>query len=397
MAKRLTDAIVKALPKPEQGNRITYDSDVKGFGCRVTAAGARSFVLSYRTTTGRERRYTIGQFPAWKTTAARAEAAELKKLVDRGGDPLGAIEEARAAPTVADMCERYETEHLPKKRETSARADRLMIAKYIPTTLKHKRVAAVSFSDVDGLHRKITAAGTPIRANRVVALLGKMFSLAIRWGWRADNPAKGIELNPENKRERYLGGDELARLTQALAAHPDQTAANVIRLLLLTGARRGEVLSARWDHFDLTTGVWTKPSSHTKQKKIHRVPLSGPARQLLADLYAARTPDAAYIFPSGRSGQHREGIRRAWTHVCGAAGISGVHVHDLRHSYASILASSGLSLHVVGALLGHTQPRTTARYAHLFDDALRAATERVGAIVSGKPAADVVPLKGGAA
>src|SRR3954454_9038590 len=126
MSQKLTDRIVKNLALPTSGNRVEYDSEVKGFGCRVTAAGARSFILNYRTRGGRERRYTIGQFPAWKVAAARQEAAELKKLVDRGGDPLASIEAERTAPTVADMCIRYEEEHLPKKRERAARDDSSM-------------------------------------------------------------------------------------------------------------------------------------------------------------------------------------------------------------------------------------------------------------------------------
>jgi integrase len=391
MAHRLTDAIVKALPTPERGNRITYDSDVKGFGCRVTAAGARGFVLNYRTRAGRERRYTIGAFPAWKTIAARTEAAEWLKRIDRGEDPLADLEAERAAPTVADLCARYQTDHLPKKRPSSQKSDRQMIERHILPALKHVRVATLTFSDVDGLHRKITAAGTPIRANRVIAVLSKMLSLAIRWGWRPDNPAKGIERNAENKRHRYLAPEELARLTAALAEHKDQQAANIIRLLLLTGARRGEVQAARWADIDLERGVWTKPGATTKQKTLHRVPLSDAAVQLLTGIRDGTDGAGEFVFPGPRG--HRAEIKQNWSAICEAAGIVGVRMHDLRHTYASVLASSGLSLPVIGALLGHTQPATTARYAHLFDDPLRAATERAAAIITGKPSADVVPLK----
>jgi integrase len=260
------------------------------------------------------------------------------------------------------------------------------------------------------MHRKITAHGTPTRANRAAALLSKMLNLAVRWEMRAENPARGLERNHEEKRARYLAGDELRRLTEVLAAHPNQVAANAIRLLLLTGARRGEVLGASWDQFDLETGIWVKPSSHTKQKREHRIPLSAPVRLLLAEMKVTADQRAAkvnqescsFLFPAQRrtrgarhSGGHLAEIKGAWRAICALAGLSGVRVHDLRHSYASILASEGLSLPVIGALLGHTQPGTTARYAHLFDDPLRVATERVGAIVAGngaKPAAEVIEL-----
>jgi integrase len=394
MAQKLTDAIVKGLHAPASGNRIEYDAELKGFGCRITAAGARSFILNYRTRSGRERRYTIGQHPAWKVAAARTEAARLKHLIDLGGDPLADLELGRTAPTVADLCARYETDHLPKKRASSQRDDRSKIARDILPALRHRKLAEVTFTDVDTIHRAITARGSPYAANRTVALLSKMFSLAERWGWipKGSNPAQGIERNQEVKRHRYLAADELERLTEALAKHPDQHAANIIRLLLLTGARRGEVLAARWDQFDLTIGVWVKPGATTKQKTDHRVPLSAPARRLLSDLYAEAGEGAEHVFPGGRDNRHRVEIKRAWRDLCKAAAIDGARMHDLRHTYASMLASANISLPTIGALLGHTQPQTTARYAHLFDDPLRAATERVGALVERNGSADVTPL-----
>jgi len=411
MSQKLTDALVKSLPAPPTGNKVFYDSEVKGFGCRVTAKGARAFILNYRTRAGRERRYTIGSHPDWKTGAARERAKDLKKRIDVGEDPMAAVEADRHAKTVADMCDRYEEEHLPKKRPSSEKSDKSMIRRFVLPEFKHLKVAEVCFSDVDGLHRKITKAGKRYQANRAIALLHKMFALAIRWGWRTDNPAKGIERNQEIRRTRYLSGAELGRLTVVLATYEDQQAANVIRLLLLTGARRGEVLSARWDQLDLTAGIWVKPGSQTKQKTEHRVPLSAPARQLLAELREKAGEHALYVFP-GRGGKdHRQEIKKAWRDLCIAAEIVTVEtekdakgrervivtpsarLHDLRHTYASVLASAGLSLPVIGALLGHTQPQTTQRYAHLFDDPLRAATERVGAIVSGRPIAEVVPIK----
>ena len=177
----------------------------------------------------------------------------------------------------------------------------------------------------------------------------------------------------------------------ALAEHPDQQAANVFRLLLLTGARRGEVLAAKWADIDLAAGVWVKPGATTKQKTLHRVPLSAPARQLLSGLHDGRDK-SDYIFP-GRLGGHRVEVKNNWTALRKATKLKDLRIHDLRHSYASQLVSAGFSLPIIGALLGHTQPSTTHRYAHLQDDPLRAATERVGAIIAGRPAAEVVSLK----
>ena len=208
-----------------------------------------------------------------------------------------------------------------------------------------------------------------------------MFALAIKWRLRPDNPCKGVGRNREDPRKRYLKPEELERLTKTLAKHPDQQGADIFRLLLLTGARRTEVLSAKWEQFDLKEGVWAKPATDTKQKVHHEVPLSAPARQLLARLQ--RDDGTSWLFP-GRSRQHRINIDQSWSLLCKAAGITGLRIHDLRHSYASTLAGAGFSLPVIGALLGHSQPQTTARYAHLFDDPLRKATERAGAILAPK-------------
>jgi integrase len=219
-----------------------------------------------------------------------------------------------------------------------------------------------------------------------------MFSQAIRWGWRQDNPAKGVERNHEEKRQRYLSAAEIATLSTALAEHEDKQAADIVRLLLLTGARKGEVLAMRWQDLDLAEGIWTKPSAHTKTKKPHRVPLSAPAKQLLSELRDAAKADAEFVFP-GRYDGHRVKLDRAWVEICRSAKIASARIHDLRHTYASVLASHGLSLPIIGALLGHTQPATTARYAHLLDDPLRQATEKVGALVGGKPSATVIPFR----
>jgi integrase len=398
-ASGLTDAIVKRLPVPEQGNRIVYDAALPGFGIRVTAADSRSFVLNYWTR-GRERRYTIGGFPNWRTAAARQKARELKRLIDDGGDPLAEIEAEREAPTVADLCDRFEQEHLPRKRPGTAADYKRILANHIrPHFGKHVKVADVTFDDIARLHGKITKAGHSYRANAAVRVANKMFSLAIRWNMRSDNPCRGIERNYESKRKRYLSGEELSRLTAALTKHRDKQTANVFRLLLLTGARRGEVLGMRWADIDFGTKLWTKAASTTKQNADHQVPLSAPTLQLLSEIRAAQSskkkPLGEYVFPGNGDAEHIVNVKRAWRTICKAAKIGGLRVHDLRHSFASQLASSGASLPLIGALLGHSNPTTTHRYAHLFDDPQRAAVERVGAVITaaGQPATEPTPLK----
>jgi integrase len=397
--KHLTDAVVRRLEPPATGNRITYDTVTKGFGARVTAAGARSYVLTYLVrATGRQRRYTIGSADHWMASDARAEAKRLKMLIDQGGDPLRDIEDERAAPVMAKLIERFREEHLPRLREKTRIDYRGMITNYVvPHFGERVKVADVRFADVDALHRSITRDGYKHRANRVASMLSKMFELSIKWGWRETNPVKGVEHNREHARRRYLSPEELQRLTKALAEFSEKDIADAVRLLLLTGARRGEVLSMKWTDLDLTAGTWSKPPSSVKQNDHHQIPLSAPARQLLAERLRRKTDDE-FVFPGRGDRDHLGDFWHSWRKLCKAAGLENFRLHDLRHSYASQLASGGASLPLIGALLGHTQPQTTARYSHLFDDPLRKATEQVGAIIesaAGKPpSAEVVPLKG---
>ena len=381
MSERLTDRTVTKLAKPATGNIIHFDTEVGGLGVRITAAGARAFVLCYRNRAGRQRRLTIGSFGEWTVGAARAEAKELKRQIDAGGDPLGEKVADRDAPTMAELCQRFAAEHLSRKRATTQRHYSGLIERIILPKLGALKVNEIMFTHIDALHRKITAGGAPYQANRAVAVLSKMFNMVIKLGWRTDNPAKGIERNHEDRRERFLSADELTRLGEALDNHPDRQAAAIIALLLLTGARKGEMLAMRWQDLDLDTGTWTKPSAHTKQARIHRVPLSEPARALLTKLRAETAGDVEHVFP-GRLSGHRMEIEKRWRQICKAARIKGLRIHDLRHSYASILVSAGYSLPVIGRLLGHTQAQTTHRYAHLTDDPLRRATEQAGALIT---------------
>lgn len=428
MAEPLTDKLVKDLPKPETGNRITYDGDVRGLGVRVTSAGARSWIFNYRA--GRtERRMTIGDTTAWTVKKARERANELRRLVDGGQDPMADRHADRAAPTVNDLADRFVAEHLPKKRASTQDEYSRLLRVHIRPALGKKRVADLQYGDLEAMHRKI-AATAPYAANRALAVTSKMLNLAIRWQIRTDNPAKGVERAQEEKRERFLVDAEIARLSEALASHPERNSANAVRFLLLTGARKGETLSATWDQIDITAGVWLKPSAATKQRKEHRLPLSAPALQLLSEMKAKadlenqrrakdKLPPVTALFP-GPDGKPLTDIKHFWASICRTAGLSvevdkldgagkvvrdaegqpvrvwqsTVRIHDLRHTHASILVNLGLSLPIIGKLLGHTQAATTHRYAHLQDDPLRAATERAGAVIAGagKPGADVVTL-----
>jgi integrase len=410
LTEKLSDASArKALP-PTRGQLFLWDTEIKGFALRVTSGGAKSFVLDYRVD-GRQRRITLGNYPDWTVQAARAAAKAMKRVVDQGLDPMGERQALREAPTMQDLWERYRTEKLSKKATRTQSDETSMWRKIILPRLAKTRVADVTYNDLDELHRDITNIRmTPVRANRTIEVLRGAFNLAIRWHWRQDNPAKGIQRNPEEKRERYLNQTDLMALARALNEHKEVVSANAIKLLMLTGARRGEVLKARWDMFDLENGVWTKPSAHTKQRRIHRIPLNGPGIELLRSLRSGSKSD--FVF-EGAGGNPLTDVKRTWVSVCKSAGLttkvqkrgrSGklmfdkerapilideptVRLHDLRHSFASILVSAGASLPLIGQLLGHTQVQTTHRYAHLFDRPMRDAAEAVGVFVEVRKAA----------
>ena len=249
------------------------------------------------------------------------------------------------------------------------------------------RVSAVDRRDVEALKADLRA--TPVQANRVLALLSKMFSLAMDWKMRPDNPAHAIKRYHEDRRENWLDSEQLQALATALDEYADQSAADAIRLLIVTGSRPQEVLTAEWSMFDLARAVWTKPSHHTKQKKTEHVPLSEAALMILRRMAASRKDGDVHLFPGKQDGRARTTLKNAWRQVCRTAGMAkmcqvmgrrgkmlvrwrpAVRVYDLRHSFASHLVSRGASLYLVGKLLGHVRPETTTRYAHAADSALR--------------------------
>ena len=392
---RLTDKNVHALPGPPPGRPhvIHYDEELKGFGLRCTHAGARSFILNFYVN-GTERRITIGSAGSMKAATARDEAKKLKAEAALGHDPMQARHSLRQSSTMKELAHRYIEEWAkPKKRPSSLVNDRTLLDRHILPTIGARRVNSISYSDVATLHRRVTKTA-PVTANRCVALLSKMFALAIRWGYCEANPARGIQRNAEERREVYLDSAALGRLSAALAEFPRSQSADVIRLLLLTGARRGEVLGATWGMFDLEQGIWRKPSSSTKQKRPHTIPLSKPALTLLQDLHEERG-DGPFIFPGTNRGAQSD-LKHFWKSVSTRAGLEGVRIHDLRHSFASILANSGLSLPVIGQMLGHSNPSTTARYAHISDQTLRAAAAIAGkAWAVANKTGKAVSLRGG--
>jgi integrase len=405
MSIKLTNKVVEALEAPASGALTLWDADpkAKGFGVRVYASGAKSFFINYRIN-GRERRYTIGDYPTWSVEAAREEAKELRKQIDRGNDPAGDKRERRDAPTIEDLVDRYIEEHLPSKTIADDRKEdeKRMLAEIARYLGRHTKVEVVHTGDVQSMHRRISESigshgkARPVRANRILAICSKAFSLSLipRAGenkpWRDQaqgNPCKGVKRNHEEGRERYFSQAELAAISDALAEYPG-VAADCVRLIMLSGCRPAEAMKARWEEFDKEPGFWIKPSAHTKQRKEHKLPLSPPAIELIERLRKKRKGKSEWVFPGDIQGEPLKALWHVWHFVRERTGLGqDARVYDLRHSFASIGAGGGLSLPIIGKLLGHTQSRTTERYAHLASDVLHEAATKITRVIvnAGKP------------
>ncbi len=375
---RLTKRFIDLLT-PAANDRFEWDDELPGFGVRVKPSGVKSYVVQYRKD-GRSRRMTLGRHGVLTAEEARKLAKQHLGSVAHGKDPAQERTDSRTAPTVRELAEDYMERHAtPNKRPSSLRNDKTMLRDIVLPALGPRKVREVSRRDIESILLQLKP--TPYKANRVRALLSKMFSLAKGWGWCDANPVEGIAKYQEEKRDRWLNNEELSRLIDVLDKHPNQKCANIVRLLTLTGARKGEVMSATWDQFDLDRGTWTKPAHTTKQKRLEHVPLSTQATALLAEMKRGINDETAYVFPSRIAGQPVTEIKKFWDEVRTAARIKNVRIHDLRHTFASHLVSGGVSLPIVGRLLGHTQPQTTQRYAHLADDPLREAANKIRKII----------------
>lgn len=397
MKAKLTKRTVDAA-KPGKRDIFLWDSEIAGFGLKVTPASTRIYVLQYRIG-GHLRRYTIGKHGSpWAPEEARKEASRLRGRIAAGIDPAEQKAEARNTLTVSELCDLYLAEGCTTKKPSTLLRDRSRIERHIKPLLGKRSVRSITRADVErfmhdvatgktatnvktGFRGRAIVTGGKGAARFSVALLGSIFTFAVNRGLRADNPAWGVKKYQTRKMERFLSPAELAHLGEALTTAEQDgenpTAIAAVRLLMLTGARKGEILSLEWDWVDFERRCLRLPDSKTGAKVI---PLGAPALELLASL--PRIEGSPYVFPSDRAKGHLVGLQKAWGRLRKRAELEGVRLHDLRHSFASVAVAGGDSLFLVGKVLGHRQSQTTERYAHLADDPLQAVANRTAATIA---------------
>lgn len=402
LTKRSVDAAL-----PTAARYVVWDSDLKGFGLRIEPTGSKSYLVRYRAGQGGraapKRFLNIGRHGTLTPDEARRKAKEVLGAVARGEDPAGDRTQSRAALTVATIAEAFLAEHMRTKRKPSTLANyRRAFDLHILPSLGRKRGEEVTRADVARLHHNMQS--RPSMANYANAVLSSMYAWAAKRRLVPEefNPAAKVEKYRENQRERYLSVDELERLGLAIrkaetegvpwqpnvarnmkhAPRPENRRVRIsphtaaaLRLLLFTGARLREILHLRWEHVDVARGLLLLPDSKTGKKTIV---LGAPALQVLANI-----PRVGALVIAGESAgqineKPRSDLKRPWALVAKEASLDGVRLHDLRHSFASVGAGSGLGLPIIGKLLGHSQASTTQRYAHLDADPLRRAADEIG-------------------
>ena len=420
LTKRTVDAVTPSA------NRFTlFDDDVKGFGLRVFPSGEKSWIVEYRAGSGgrgaAKKRLKLGSVGTMTPEKARKAARDVLAKAQLGYDPARDRQDGRRSLTFAQLAEVFLSEHVDAKRKMgTATHYRYLLEQIAIPEIGALKAGAVERSDIVKIH--LSRRGTPFQANRLLAVIGSMYAYAQRRGIVPDNvnPARKIEKYPERQRDRFLSIDELDRMGNAIREAEtkgiewviDETkpkskhtpkpenrrtiigphAAGALRLLILTGARLREILHLRWEHIDFDRGLLLLPDSKTGRKTII---LNAPALAVLDTLPRI----GAYVIAGDNPEKPRADLHRPWQLVSKRAALNGVRLHDLRHTFASFGAGSGLGLPIIGKLLGQTQASTTQRYAHLDTDPLRRASNSIANTISAamgeniNPSVEIIELR----
>ena len=392
-ARKITKRVVDSLKL----GATVWDGEVRGFGVRRQRRD-KVYVLKYRFQ-GRQRWLAIGKHGSpWTTEEARKEAKRLLGKVADGKDPADTRDEVKNDLTVSELCDLYVAEGSTTKRPSTIASDDGRIERHIKPLLGKKRCRNITRADVErmmqdiangktaadiktGPHGRAIVKGGRGTATKAVTLLGAIFTFAVNRGLRPENPVHGVQTFKSKKYERFLSPAELGRLGEVLSAAEGEgvnpSAVNAIRLLVMTGCRKGEILSLQWRDVDFERSCFRLPESKTGAKVV---PVGAAVLKLLEGL--PKIEGNEFVLPGDKEGAHFVGLPKVWREIRGRAELGDVRLHDLRHSFASVGAAGGDSLFMIGKLLGHRQSGTTARYAHLADDPLKAAADRISGTIA---------------
>ncbi|MFN0191862.1 MAG: tyrosine-type recombinase/integrase [Aestuariivirga sp.] len=397
VAVKLTKSSVSSVV-PQCTDYIVWDSELRGFGLKVSKGGRKSYICQYRTPGGRSgttRRMTIGAHGSpWSPEQAREEARRVLARAAIGSDPAREKQAIKSRISVKALCDQYVEHGCATKKLSTLATDIGRIERHIKPLLGHRFVQDITRADVKRFLHDVAVGRTRANfktkargcacvrggkgtATRTVGLLGGIFSYAVDCGLIDVSPVRGVKRFPDNRGYRYLSQRELVALGNALrdeeVSDGNRKSIAIIKLLVFTGARKGEIEGLRWSEVDFDTGCLKLADSKTGAKVI---PLNAGALQILSEQNRGQGDN--HVFPASRGDGFWEGTPKVWRLVRARAGLNDVRLHDLRHSFASIAVSAGASLPIIGALLGHKDSATTQRYAHLSDDPLRAASDAVG-------------------
>jgi integrase len=360
-----------------------WDTEVKGFGLIITPAGSKSFILNYRNQDNRSRRKTIGKYGHVTVEQAREIAKELCYRISKGDDPVHQDEMQRKQLRFSEVAKKFMEEHSAgRNRPATHQSNRQVLDGLLLPYFGKMKIRSIERRDVADFLSQNKA--RPIGANRSLSTMSSIMSKAELWGYRDrnTNPCFKAERYPENKRERFLSTEEFAALDAAmqkaernLSESPHIMA--MIRIMMHTGCRPSEARYLKWEYVDLENKIFRLPKEATKEKRAKTLFITPYLEEVLRGL--KRMAGNPYVIVSERNdGRAIADVKKPWHRIKRAAGItSELHLHDLRHSHASMANALGYSLPMIGALLGHTQAQTTLRYAHLATDHLRKAADDI--------------------
>ena len=376
ISKRVVDATEKAAK-----DVYVWDSELKGFALKVTPKGRKVYLVQYRIggRKARTRRVTLGAHGILTAEEARQKAKTLLGQASSGVDPAADRDVARTDHSIQALYEKFDEAHISiRLKEKSADDYRRIFRKHILPRFKHIGVRQITKQDLLRMHHDMRA--TPFVANRSIGVLSKFFNWCEQHGYRAEysNPTRFVQKYKEPPRQRFLSTEEQKRLGDALTKAYEEGlatpyAVDALRLLSLTGARLSEILTLKWDYVNWERGTLELPDSKTGSKSIY---LNEPAKDILSGII--RQAENPYVICGREEGSHIINLQKPWRRIRKIADLEDVRIHDLRHTFASVAAMGGMSLPMIGALLGHTQTQTTARYAHLAADPMREAAELIG-------------------